>query len=159
MPERLSLRLGSSRLLAAMVGGAHVVAAAALWLAAVPVIYALACSMALSVHLAWVVRRDALRTDPHALIELDVVDDGSVSVGTRAGLRRAYRVGGSSFVSPLLAVLNLRPEGGRWEHHILIAADSVDAESFRRLRVWLRWRWRDGVQNAGLVRPRMASRR
>jgi toxin CptA len=142
-----------------MLGGAHVLAGAALWLAAVPVVYALACSVALSLHLAWVGRRDALRTDAHALIELDVLEDGLVSACTRAGVRCAYRVGGSSFVSPLLTVLNLRPEGGRWTRHILIAADSVDAESFRRLRVWLRWRWRAGVQNADSAQPRPASRR
>ena len=112
MAERLSLRLGSSRLLAAMLGGAHVVAAAALWLAPIPAVYALACSVALSFHLRWVVRRHALRTDAGALIELEVVDDGSVLVCTRAGRWLAYRVAGSSFVSPLLTVLNLRPESG-----------------------------------------------
>jgi toxin CptA len=159
VPERLSLHLSSSRLLATMLGGAHVLAAAAVWLAAAPVVYALACSVALSLHLAWVGRRDALRTDSHAMIELDVFDDGSVSACTRAGVRRAYRVVGSSFVSPLLTVLSLRPEAGGWTRHILIAADSVDAEGFRRLRVWLRWRWRDGVQNADLARPPPVPRR
>jgi toxin CptA len=142
-----------------MLSGAHVLAVAALWLAAVPVVYALACGVALSLHLAWVGRRDALRTDARAMIELDVLDDGLVSACTRAGVRRAYHVGGSSFVSPLLTVLTLRPEGGRWTRHILIAADSVDAENFRRLRVWLRWRWRDGVQNADPARRRSAARR
>lgn len=159
MAERLSLRLGPSRLLAAVLGGAHLVAAAALWLAAVPVVYALVCSVALSVHLVWVVRRDALCIDSHALVELDVDDDGSVFASTRAGVRRDYRVCGSSFVSPLLAVLNLRTEGRRWTHHILIVADSVDAESLRRLRVWLRWRWRDRPEDGGPARPRMAPRR
>jgi toxin CptA len=157
MVERLSLRLGPSRLLAAMLGGAHVVAAAALWLAPIPVVYALACSVALVVHLAWVVRRHALRTDAGALIELEVVDGGSVSVSTRAGVRRVYRVGGSSFVSPVLTVLNLRSETGRARHHVLVAADSVDANGFRRLRVWLRWR--SGEQDAGLAQTGMASRR
>ena len=128
MVERLSLRLGPSRLLAAMLGGAHVVAAAALWLAPVPVVYALACSVALAVHLAWVVRRHALRTDAGALIELEVVDDGSVSVCTHAGLRRAYRVAGSSFVSPLLTVLNLRSEAGRATQRVLIAANAGPAQ-------------------------------
>lgn len=159
MAERLSLRLGPSRLLAAMLGSAHVAAGAALWLAPVPVVDALACSVALSVHLAWIVRRHALRTEASALIELEVVDDGSVSVCTRAGLRRAYRVAGSSFVSPLLTVLNLRSEGGRWTHPVLIPADSLDADSFRRLRVWLRWRWRDGERVPVARSPRMASRR
>ena len=159
MAERLSLRLGSSRLLAATLLGAHAMAAAALWLSTVPAVFALACSLALSVHLARVVRRDALRTDPLALTELDVLENGAVSVCTRSGLQRAYRVGRSSFVSPLLVVLSLRPEAGRWRRQVLIAADSVDADNFRRLRVWLRWRWRDGTQNAGPAQPRPASRR
>jgi toxin CptA len=159
MAERLSLRLGPSRLMVAVLGGAHLVAAAALWLAAVPLVYALVCSVALAVHLAWVVRRDALRADSHALIEMDVNDDGSVFACTRAGVRREYRVSGSSFVSPLLAVLNLRIEGRRWTRHILIAADSVDAESFRRLRVWLRWRWRDEAEDGGLAQPPMPPER
>jgi len=157
MVERLSLRLGPSRFLAAMLGGAHVVAAAALWLAPITMVYALACSVALAMHLAWVMRRHAFRTDASALIELEVVDDGSVSVRTRAGVRRVCRVAGSSFVSPVLTVLNLRSETGRATHHVLVAADSVDTNGFRQLRVWLRWR--GGEQNAGLARTGMALRR
>jgi len=153
MVERLSLRLGPSRLLAAVLAGAHVVAGAALWLAPVPVTYALACSVVLSVHLVWVVRRHALRTDDRALINLDLTDDGSVSVCTRAGLLRAYRVAGSTFVSPLLTVLSLRSETAPWTRRVLIPADSVDPDSFRRLRVWLRWRW------PGLAGRRAAARR
>ena len=138
-----------------MLGGAHVVPAAALWLAPIPVVYALACSVALAVHLAWVVRRYALRTDAGALVELEVVDGGSVSVRTRAGVRRVYRVGGSSFVSPVLTVLNLRSETGRATHRVLVAADSVDANGFRRLRVWLRWRGREQTPVLrGLAWPR-----
>ena len=153
MVERLSLRLGPSRLLAAVFAGAHVVAGAAQWLAPVPVIYALVCSGALSIHLIWVVRRHALRSDARALIDLELTEDGSVSGRTRAGLRRAYRVAGSSFVSPFLTVLSLRSETAPWTRHVLIPADSVDADSFRRLRVWLRWRW------PGLTDPRAAPRR
>ena len=153
MVQRLSLRLGPSRLLATVLAGAHIVAGAALWLAPVPVIYALVCSVVLSVHLVWVVRRHALRTDDRALINLDLTDDGSVSVCTRAGLRRAYHVAGSTFVSPRLTVLNLRSETAPWTRHVLIPVDSVDADSFRRLRVWLRWRW------PGVAQPRAAARR
>jgi len=153
MVERLSLRLGPSRLLAAVFAGAHVAAGAALWLAPVPVIYALVCNVVLSVHLVWVVRRHALRADARALIDLELTEDGSVSVCTRAGLRRAYRVAGSTFVSPLLTVLSLRSETAPWTRHVLVPADSVDPDSFRRLRVWLRWRW------PGLAQPRAAARR
>jgi toxin CptA len=153
MAERLSLSLGSSRLLTEILGGAHVLAAAALWLAPLPAGWALAGSLALSVHLAWVLRRHAWRNAAGALIELELLDDCSISARARAGMWEAYRVARSSFVSPLLTVLNLRPEAGGWSRPVLITADNADADSFRRLRVWLRWRCRDGAQVRGAATP------
>jgi toxin CptA len=143
MAEKLSLHLGPSRLLGVLLGSAHVLAAGAVWLAPLPVGCALAASGAFAAHLAWVLRRHAFRSDAGASIELELLDDCSVSVYSRAGVSRAYRIAGSSFVSPLLTVLNLRTGIGHGARTVLIASDSLDADSFRRLRVWLRWRWRD----------------
>ncbi len=145
MAERLSLRLGPSRLLTAMLGSTHILAGGALWLASLPLAWALACSLALSAHLAWAVRLHAWRSDAGALIDLELLDDFSVSVCSRTGPWEHYRIAGSSFVSRPLVVLNLRSGVGRQKRRVLIAADSLDADSFRRLRVWLRWRWRDGT--------------
>jgi toxin CptA len=153
MAERLSLRLGSSRHLTQILGSAHVLAAAALWLAPLPAGLALAGSLALSVHLVWALRRHAWRSAAGSLIELELLDDCSISARSRAGIWEAYRVAGSSFVSPLLTVLNMRPEAGGWTRPVLIMADNVDADSFRRLRVWLRWRCRDGAQVRGAAAP------
>jgi toxin CptA len=150
MAERLQLRLRPSRLLAAILGSAHAVAGAGLWLAPLPPACALAGSLALLAHLAWVLRRHALRRGAGALVELELVDDGAVFVSRRDGLRSVYRIAGSTFVSAPLVVLNLRPEAERWTRCVLIAADSVDADRFRRLRVWLAWRWRDGPQGTFL---------
>jgi toxin CptA len=144
MSERLALRLGSSRRLAQILGSAHFLAAAALWLAPLPVGLSLTGTLALSLHLVWVLRRHAWRNAAGALIELEFLDDCSILAGSRAGMREAYRVAGSSFASPLLTVLNLRPEAGGRTRSVLILPDSVDADGFRRLRVWLRWRCGEG---------------
>ncbi len=45
----------------------------------------------------------------------------------------------SSLVLPYLTVLNLKVPNRRWSFNVLVLPDSVDAESFRRLRVWLKW--------------------
>ncbi len=145
MVERLSLRLGPSRLLAGLLGSTHILAAGGLWLAPLPLAWALACSLALSAHLVWLVRLHAWRSGAGALIDLELLDDCSVLVCSRTGPRERYRIAASSFVSRPLVVLNLRSGVGRRTRRVLIAADSLDAESFRRLRVWLRWRWRDGA--------------
>ncbi len=146
MVERLSLRLGPSRLLAGLLGSTHILAAGALWLAPLPLAWALACSLALSAHLVWLVRLHAWRSGANALIDLELLDDCSVFVCSRTGAQERYRIAPSSFVSRPLVVLNLRSGVGRHRtRRVLIAADSLDAESFRRLCVWLRWRWRDGA--------------
>lgn len=151
MAERLSLRLVPSRHLAKMLGGAHLLAATALWLAPLPVGWALGCSLALLVHLALAVRRHAWLDAAGSLIQLELVDDCAVSACSRGGNWERYRIAGSSFVSPPLAVLNLRSGPGHRTRAVLIASDSLDADSFRRLRVWLRWRWRDGSNAPGIA--------
>ncbi|MDI1361448.1 MAG: hypothetical protein PSU72_05220 [Methylotenera sp.] len=49
-----------------------------------------------------------------------------------------------SFVSAYLTVLHIVPEEYRWfkvwqNRYILLLQDNIDAESFRQLRVYLRW--------------------
>ena len=62
-------------------------------------------------------------------------------------MEHVSRFAGSTFVSARLTVLNLRPERGRGRNAVLITTDNVDPDGFRRLRIWLRWRYR-GVKGA-----------
>jgi toxin CptA len=140
MAERLGLRLGSSRILTGILGGAHILAAGALWVAPAFPAWALAGSLVLAAHLGFALRRHAWRSDPRALVELELLEDGSAAARSRAGEWKTYRIAGSSFVSAQLTVLNLSPDHGRGRRAALITADNVDPDGFRRLRVWLRWR-------------------
>jgi len=140
MAERLNLSLGPSRTLTWLLAGAHTVSAGALWAAPVPAGWAFAGSLALAVHLGWVLRQHAWRSARHALIELELLEDCSAAARTRVGEWKTYRIAASSFVSPRLTVLNLRPEHGLGRRAVLITSDNVDPNGFRRLRVWLRWR-------------------
>jgi hypothetical protein len=128
-----------------MLGGAHLLVASAVWLAPVPLVWALGCSLAISAHWVWAVRLHAWRSSAGALIDLELLDDCSVSAGSRAGLWEGYRIAGSSFVSRPLIILNLRSGSGWRTRGVPVAFDSLDADSFRRLSVWLRWRWREGA--------------
>jgi toxin CptA len=47
---------------------------------------------------------------------------------------------GTTYVTPYLTVLNLRGHGERGARHVTLLPDSLHAEDFRKLRVWLRWK-------------------
>jgi toxin CptA len=137
-PLRLHL-LRSSRLAGVLIA-AHAAAAAALWIAPVPWPVAVAVAAVLAANAVWCVRGHAFRSAPSSVIELELARDGTLSAHRTDGTWTQYRIVGSSFVSRVLTVLNLRNEASGRVRSVLITADAVDADGFRRMRVWLRWR-------------------
>ena len=153
MTEQLSLHLGCSRLLVLALSGAHVLAAVGLWLAPMPLAWGAIGSLGLAGHLVLVLRRDAWRTGARSTVELELRPDRSVRARSPAGVWSDYRVAGSSFASPFLSVLNLSPAGRGRGRTVLIARDDLDADSFRRLRVWLGWRYRRNTEDGADAGP------
>ncbi len=136
----LTIAVGSSRRLAGLLGGMHVFAAAMCWLVPAP-LWLAASAMPLVLGSALhALRRDGFRTLPDSLITLRIDGDCACEFQCRSGEWRGADLLGSSFVSPYLAVLNLKPADGRFAKHLVILPDAVNADDFRRLRVWLRWR-------------------
>ena len=86
----------------------------------------------------------ALQRTPRSCIALVLDSKGEWQLMMRDGNRYVATILPSSFVTPCLTILNCSLSG-RWlrypwqQYHIVILPDAVDAESFRRLRVWLRW--------------------
>ena len=138
--ETLTIAIGPSRRLAGLLAGMHGFAAAMLWLAPLPHWLA-ALLMPAILGSAWhTLRRDAFRTLAYSLVALRLDADCRCEFQTRSGAWREAALLGSSFVAPHLTVLNLKPAGERLAKHLVILPDAVDAEDFRRLRVWLKWR-------------------
>ena len=75
-----------------------------------------------------------------SIIAIELADDCSIKIQRRSGEWSDAELQPSTFVSPWLTVLNLRNDGFRRLSHVIILPGRVDAEIFRRLRVWLRWR-------------------
>lgn len=46
----------------------------------------------------------------------------------------------ASVVQPWLTVLSLRGRADNRKRHLVILRDSLDADEFRRLRVWVKWK-------------------
>lgn len=138
--ETLTIEVGPSRRLAGLLLGMHGFAAAMLGLAPLPHWLA-ALLMPVLLGSAWhTLRRDGFRKVRHSLVAVRLDAECNCEFQTRAGAWQEAVLLGSSFVAPYLTVLNLKPAGGRLVKHLVILPDAVNAEDFRRLRVWLKWR-------------------
>lgn len=82
-------------------------------------------------HDAWL---SALSSNKTLLLDGDMI-----LLVTRDGKQMTARVLADSLVTPFITVLNVLPKGSHLARSIIILPDSLDAESFRQLRVWLRW--------------------
>lgn len=145
----LGIGLKPSLRLATMLGLTHVGAAGLLWPLALPAWAKVAASVMLMASLVFYLRRYALLCSPASITHLEVMDDMTCTLETRKGDQIACTLLGSSFVAPYLTVLELKPAepGNMWEqftsHSIVILPDGINADEFRKLRVLLRWKWKD----------------
>ena len=138
MQDTIIVRLGASRLAAAaivMLAGATLALVA---LVPAPA-WARAC-LVLAVGGAMLrhYRFHALRNSPRSVRAFRIARDGSLEVEEAAGCRRgALRAGG--FVAPFLTIVCWRPDGARFDRRIVIFPDMLPPETFRALRLLLRW--------------------
>ena len=99
----------------------------------------LAC-VALTVSLVFHVRRDALQLSGTAVTGLLLRDGGQCELTLSDGGALSGNIEGSTFVAPLLVVINVRPAGPGRSRSVVLMPDSALAEDLRRVRVWLRHR-------------------
>ncbi len=134
---RQQVELSPSRYLALILIAAHG-AAAAVPLLLLPLWAGALVASLLSLNLYHSLLRDAWWRLAHSCAGL-VLEDAQAEIVRRDGACQPCRILPGSLVTPWLTVLNLLPEGARYACSVIILPDSLDAESFRRLRVWLKW--------------------
>lgn len=119
---------------------AHVAAAVLLWVIPIPVMGKLALTVAVALSLVFFVARDAALHAAHSIVALEIREGGEMAFQTRRGEWLDCEVLGSSYVSPRLTIVNLRPRLRWGTRRLILVPDNVDARDFRRLRTWLRWK-------------------
>lgn len=82
--------------------------------------------------------RDAWLRLPDSCVGLQS-GPGEMVLVRRDGIRMPCSILGSSLVTPWLTVLNLLPQGARLARGIVLLPGSMEGESYRRLRIWLKW--------------------
>lgn len=135
----LRLRIAASTLLASALLLAHgaAIACALLFLPGwwVPALVASGIAASLIVHM----RRDALILSGNSVTDIVLKDAARCELALRNGNMQSGSVQGSTFVSPLLIVINFNPEPRGPGRAVILMPDSAPAEDLRRVRVWLRY--------------------
>jgi toxin CptA len=136
----LRIALRPSRILAAILVIAHGAALAVIALVSVPLWLKVIAIAALAVSLVFEIRQTVLLRAPDAVVALEIASDDALSIQTRRGDWIECEVLGSTYVTYFLAIVNLKDQGSGRVKRAVILPDSIDAEDFRKLRVWLRWK-------------------
>jgi toxin CptA len=97
-------------------------------------------TLAIALSLVYFMARDAALHAPRSIVALDLGEEGEIACQTRNGAWLHCELLGSSYVSPGITVVNLRPRGGGGYRRVILVPDNVNPDDFRRLRAWLRWR-------------------
>lgn len=139
----LLIRLQPSYYLAALLGLTHAAAGLVLWPLALPPGVKAAIAILLIVSLIYYLRKDALLTAHDAVVALTLTEEMSCILIARSGQSMTCNLSDNTFVAPYLTVINLQPVEQFFMRSVVILPDSIDAEEFRRLRIWLQWKWKN----------------
>lgn len=131
-------KLQPSHYFAVMLVAVHGTTLAALFPLSLPIWAKAALASIVLFSLAYHLWRDAWLSAPPACVAL-VLDGERVALTTRGGEQLEGQILRDSLVTPFLAVLNVLPQGARFARSVIVLPDSLDAESFRQLRVCLKW--------------------
>lgn len=138
-PHFAPIALRPSRLLAVILIAAHAAALGFLLILSLPPVLLPVVALLLMASVVVSVRRHGLRLTPDAAVCLDFDDRERVRLTCRDGRVCNGLILPSTTVGSLMTVLNVAVDGRRRPVHVILLPDSLNADDFRRLRVWLRW--------------------
>ncbi|HSH53691.1 MAG TPA: protein YgfX [Methylotenera sp.] len=133
-----------SKLLSALIIGASLGASCILLLVDLTWLVKLISVLTILVVAVYYVLFRALLLLPSSYLVLDVDIKNQLKLTRKDGAHLQVSVLADSVVTPYLTILHFSCEGatflGRlFGQHLIILPDALDVESYRQLRVWLRW--------------------
>jgi toxin CptA len=134
------IAVGPSVLIAISVSLVHLAAGGVVWLVPIPVLGKAVFTAAIALSLVYFMARDAALHAQGSIVALELGERGEISCQTRSGAWIECELLGSTYVSPHMTIVNLRPRGWLRYRKVILVPDNVDPRDFRRLRMWLKWR-------------------
>jgi toxin CptA len=138
--QRQTFHFKPSRWLAVVLLAGHGVVSASLLHLDLPFWALGALLFLLWVNLGYLLWREVMLRSSQACLAMHVAEE-ELELQLRGGQTVVVQLCAESLVTPWLTVLSLKPQTGRWRR-LVILPDSLDAESFRQLRVCLKWGYR-----------------
>src|SRR4051812_4307667 len=123
----LRVSLKRSRSLVAASACVHLSAVATLFPLQLPLTAKLGIALVLTLSLTQSIRRFAWLTSPESMVGIDLTDCEHGSMQSADGLWCEGRVLPTTYVTPVLTVVNMRMNGSRVRHAIIVA-DNIDAD-------------------------------
>jgi toxin CptA len=112
---------------------------AALWSLSLPVMGLLVLIVAVLWWGGYRLSLDANLRLRHSCVAFRLEEGEELVLVLRNGRHLPCRMLRDTLVTPWLVILNVMPSEQRWGRSVVILRDAMGAESFRRLRVALRW--------------------
>lgn len=110
---------------------------AVLPLLALPAWAAVALAFVIAFSLVYHWLRDAWLRLPDSCVGASFGDETVLTL--RSGRQLQGRLAGDALVTPYLTVLTVALDESRGTRSLVVLPDSLDAEAFRQLRLWLKW--------------------
>ncbi len=145
--HELSIQLQPSKQLAILLSLAHCTAAGAFWPLALPMIVKMIIIFLLAGSLYYYLRRYAWLISAQSIVALHLTGRNQCELKTNTGSAIDTVIDASTFVAPYMTVLCLKEDQIHRYRTVVILPDGIDADSFRQLRIWLKWRWQADSAN------------
>jgi toxin CptA len=135
----IDVPIGPSRILAAVLISMHAAAIVAVSFLPVPLWIRVAGDALLIASAAAMVRRYAFVKGPQACTKIRISQDGICALQLTTDKVETGRLKSGWLASPLLVVAQVRCKGERLARNIVLLPDTSDADTLRRLRIFLRF--------------------
>ena len=142
----LKISLHPSRTLIVVISAGHFLALTLVWPLALPLSIKLAlCAVLTASYLFYLWQQRAQNS--RVIQQLKLRSEGDAKLQTRGGEWVVGKILATSYVSPYLTILNIKLTTRRFATHLVLFPDAIDAEDYRKLRVWLKWKEKPGVKD------------
>lgn len=141
-------KLRPSRQLAALLFLASVLSLVSLWLLPLPLLAILALTGVILYGVSFCLLLDAGLRRMHSCVAFRLEDREEIVLVLRNGMHLPGRISSDSLVTPYLVILNVVLSEQQGRRSLKIMPDAMGVDSFRRLRVALRWGDRSAAQAA-----------
>ena len=139
MGMQLSYKLRPSRSLALLFVLLCVLSLVSIWMLPLPVAGLLVLTLIVLCWAAYYLLLDANLSRGRSCVAFRLEGQDEIVLVLRSGTHLSGRVSADSLVTPFLVILNVALKERRGRRSLLVMPDTMGAESFRHLRVALKW--------------------